>query len=276
MANSKWIAALSLGLVAAGAHFLYVSRLEESVGGGAAVAVLSVTRAVRAGEALAEEDLATRSVPVSYVDDRSVRANRVSELVDMIVNVDLEEGAVIQWTDFAPRVTGARDLAELLEPGKRAVTIPVDRTLSMGGMLRPGHRVDILGTFHQGENRFARVTVTVLQNIRVLATGNRIQSVMTVDREGEEKKPASSSNRRPEFSTVTLSVGLEEAALLALSSKQGPLSLALRGHQDLEVLNGVPEVTMKDIWERDRLPPSTDPATPVRAAHTPIERIRAR
>jgi Flp pilus assembly protein CpaB len=72
---------------------------------------------------------------------------------------------------------------------------------------------------------------------------------------------------------VTLSVGLQEAELLSLSSQQGTLSLALRGHQDLETVNGVPEVTMKDIWERER-----QRIEPVKtsASIKAIERIRKR
>jgi pilus assembly protein CpaB len=249
---------------------MYVQRLESSVKGGEAVAVLSVAKAVAAGEPIVKENLATRLVPASYVDSRTVRADRVNEIVDMVTSVGLGDGQVVQWTDFAGRESGeAGDLAELLEPGKRAMTISVDNALSMGGMLRPGHRVDILGTFKQGDSRTDRVTVTLLQNIKVLATGNRLQGASSKE---TGDKPAVSS-RGGSFSTVTLSVGLEEAELLSLSSRQGTLSLALRGHQDLEIINGVPEVSTKDIWERDRLSDiqkkKVDPLKP-------IERIRVR
>ena len=274
MVKSKWFVAALIGISAAVVHFWYVSRLEQQATGGVEVAVLTVAKAINAGEAIGEDDLATRMVPSSYIDGRTVLAERAKEIIDMVTNVDLKDGQLIQWTDFSMR-DGAdnRDLAELLEPGKRAMTIPVDRSLSMGGMLRPGHRVDILGTFSQGESRFNRVTVTVLQNIKVLATGDRIQSEPEMEADDKDSKEKSSSGQRARFNTVTLSVGLEEAEILSLSTKQGTLSLVLRGHQDLEVLNGVPEVSMKDIWESKRLETLKTTAT---IAPKPIERIQTR
>jgi pilus assembly protein CpaB len=270
MARIKWLSALALGLLAAGFHFVYVSRIENRAKGGAEVAVVSVATDIRAGDKIDRENLATRTIPLSYIDDRTVRADRVEEIIDLVAAVDLEEGQLVQWTDFTARNgPKASDLADRIEPGQRAMTISVDRSLSMGGMLRPGHRVDILGTFSRGASRSDRSTVTLLQNVKVLATGNALVSV-SGNAEDESESP---SSRGLKFSTVTLSVGLQEAELLSLSSKQGTLSLALRGHQDLEVVNGVPEVAMKDIWERERQPSApVKTSAPIKA----IERIRKR
>jgi Flp pilus assembly protein CpaB len=103
--------------------------------------------------------------------------------------------------------------------------------------------VDILGTFARDKGLKAdRVTVTLLQNVTVLATGGSVGAGS-----GGEQKPAS-----PRFATVTLSVGLEEAELLSYASKHGSLSLVLRGYQDLRVVADVPEKGIDDVWEAER------------------------
>jgi pilus assembly protein CpaB len=147
----------------------------------------------------------------------------------------------------------------------RAITIPVDGALSMGGLLRPGHRVDILGTFSRGAKWSAaeRATVTLLQNVLVLATGR--------DLRGEAEEGGERGRR---FRTVTLSVGLEESELLSLASIQGQLSLVLRGRQDLTAMRDVPEKGMADIWEAERRNALQE--KPRRTAHPGIERLRAR
>ncbi|MDJ0763228.1 MAG: Flp pilus assembly protein CpaB [Myxococcota bacterium] len=238
MQNKKWIIALVLGLLAGSLHFVYVRDLESKAIGGARISVLAVTQDIRSGEKINTSQLGMRQVPGAYVDDRVVRADKVEEIVGLSASVDLASGQMLQWTDVAERLdVTAGDLAKEIASGKRAVTIPVDRSLAMGGMLRPGHRVDILGTFAKSSGFTAkeRVTVTLLQNVKVVATGGALSGNI----DDTEKK---------RFNTVTLSVGLEDAQLLSLASSQGKLSLVLRGRQDLAIVQNVPEADMAEVW----------------------------
>jgi pilus assembly protein CpaB len=264
MKNKKWILTLLVGLIAAGGHFTYVRGLATHATGGDKISVLSYAAPLRTGEKLTRDKLAKRSVPISYVDNRVVREEKADDVIGLVAAVDVAAGEVIQWSDFILRQNAhAADLSDLLASGERAMTIPVDRSLSMGGLLRPGHRVDILGTFGQQENRRDRITVTLLQNVRVLAVGKRLNAEGYATTRKEPKRS----------DTVTLSVGLEEAELLALSTKQGTLSLALRGRQDLRVVQGVPEVGMADVWESERRQALQRKAV---SKATTIERIQAR
>ncbi|MCP4677203.1 MAG: Flp pilus assembly protein CpaB [Deltaproteobacteria bacterium] len=264
MKRKKWIVAAVLGLVAGSAHLAYVRGLENEARGGGAVEVLATTKRVAVGQKIVEDVLATRQVPESYVDDRVVRADKASEAIGLVAAVDLESGQMVQWTDFVERADqSTEDLARVVESGQRAITIPVDGALSMGGMLRPGHRVDILGTFSRGEKWTSseRVTVTLLQNVLVLATGRDLQ--------GDEKEGGVGR-----FTTVTLSASLEEAELLSFATTQGKLSLVLRGRQDLSVVRDVPEKGMSDVWEAERRNALQE--KPKRRAEPVIERLKAR
>lgn len=253
----RWIAALVLGVAAGGLHYGYVQALEASASGGERVDILVAREKMSEGQKLESEKVATRSVPDAYVDERVVKADEIGEIEGLAMAVTVRAGQAIQWTDFGERDDPEQeDLSALVEPGHRAMAIPVDASLSMGGMLSPGHRVDVLGTFKKGKSsRTEKVTVTLLQNVMVLATGRNLAS-------GEKR-----------YSTVTMSVGLEEAELLAFASSQGSLSLVLRGRQDLEVVRDVPEKGMEDVWEAERRNALQDKARPERRA---IERLRAR
>ncbi len=256
--------AATLGLLAGAMHLTYVRGLEKEAHGGELVRVLATAEAVRSGDKIIKKSLATREVPLSYVDDRVVRADDATEIVGLVAAVDLRAAQMILWTDFTDRVVpGGADLAERVDSGKRAITIPVDRALSMGGMLRPGHRVDIIGTFAKGGGLVSKdkITVTLLQNVLVLATGCDLNGDSTEEGSGR-------------FNTVTLSVGLEEAELLSLATTQGKLSLVLRGRQDLSVVHDVPEKGMADLWEAERR--NALQAKPPTSNALGIERLKAR
>ncbi|MDD5306914.1 MAG: Flp pilus assembly protein CpaB [Deltaproteobacteria bacterium] len=241
----KWIAALALGAAAGGLHFAYVRSLAAEVRGGEIVEVLVAARDVGKGRTLDEKATAGRRVPEAWVEGRAVRMTRAKEVLGLPLAVDLSAGDAVQWSDFAERPSpGAGDLARLVPSGNRALAIPVNAALSMGGLLRPGHRVDILGTFARGgDRRGDKTTVTLLQNVVVLATGQDVGA-------GDKGNAASAGAAR--YGTVTLSVSLEQAELLSFASTQGSLSLVLRGYQDLEVVEDVPEKGQTDVWEAER------------------------
>jgi len=238
--GKKWIIALALGLLAGGLHFLYVRALKAEVRGGADVKVLVASKQIAKGEALTDESIAVRKIPAAYVDDRAIIADRADEITGAKPEIILKAGQTIQWTDFKPRADSEQNnIADLLESGQRAMTIPVDGSLSLGGLLRPGHRVDIIGTFSRGSQRSDKVTVTLLQNVSVLACGNKLIT------QGDEES-------KTRFSNVTLSVTVEEGELLAFSSSQGSLSIVLRGRQDLSTINDIPEKSWGDVWEAEK------------------------
>jgi pilus assembly protein CpaB len=260
----RWLVVSGVALCAFGLHFAYVRALAAETRGGKSVAVIVATERLSRGAALEEKSLASREVPEEYAGGRAVPASRVKEILGLRLSVEVGAQEIVQWTDVAAR-EGAegRDLAELVASGERAMTIPVDGSLSMGGLLKPGHRVDILGTFAKSrDSRSEKVTATLLQNVTVLATGDRF---VAGDASGGRGGGAS------RFSTVTLSVGLEEAELLSYASKTGTLSLVLRGYRDLRVVDGVPEKGLDDVWEADK---RNRLQNAPRGAAKQIERIR--
>ena len=111
-------------------------------------------------------------------------------------------------------------LAAVLKPGMRAVSIGVNETTGVAGLVFPGDRVDILLTEQVEPGPGApegatarRATETVLENVRILALE---QSLGLPD--GQPMKA----------NVATVEVTPKQAEMLALMTQIGGLSLALR------------------------------------------------
>jgi len=108
-------------------------------------------------------------------------------------------------------------LPSLIPPGMRAVSVRVNDTTSVSGFVQPGTRVDVLLTGNpQGSNE--QQTTTVLENVAVIATGQRL-----------ERNAAGEPQNAP---VVTLLVSPDDAERLTLASTQGHIQLALRNPLD--------------------------------------------
>ena len=122
---------------------------------------------------------------------------------------------------LAPREAGA-GLSATIPEGMRGVSIAVNDVVGVAGFVGPGTSVDVLvtGTIpgaSQAGGQF--VTRTILENIRVLAAGQKVEQ----DVEG---KPQT-------VSVVTLLVSPQDAATLTMASTEGKIQLALRNTIDV-------------------------------------------
>ena len=115
-------------------------------------------------------------------------------------------------------------LAAALGPGMRAITVPVNASSSVAGFIFPGDRVDMVLTQEVtggGDGPPLKVSETIVRNIRVLATDQRIDS------KNEEGKTEVKT-----FSNITIEVTPRLAEKIAVAQNMGTLSLALRSIAD--------------------------------------------
>jgi pilus assembly protein CpaB len=108
---------------------------------------------------------------------------------------------------FGEKVT----IADVINPGKRAMAIRVNDVSGVAGFVTPGDRVDVLLTRRLGNDEM--ITTTVLQDIVVRGT----------DQLADEDQ-----NKPNVARTITAEVSPEEAQRLALAQQAGTLSLTLR------------------------------------------------
>ncbi|TMQ56272.1 MAG: Flp pilus assembly protein CpaB [Candidatus Eisenbacteria bacterium] len=107
-------------------------------------------------------------------------------------------------------------LSMLVRPKMRAASIEVNQVSGVSGFVLPGDRVDVLITVNPRHDEDA-VTRTLLQNIEVLAAGQKTQQ--------QDNKPIN-------VQAVTLLVDPAGAEVLAHAGHEGEISLVLRNPGD--------------------------------------------
>jgi pilus assembly protein CpaB len=129
-------------------------------------------------------------------------------------------------------------LAAALGPGMRAITVPVNVTSGVAGFVFPGDHVDMVLTqsVDGGEGPALKVSETIVRNLRVLATDQRI-----TDKDDEGKTSVRV------FANVTFEVTPRLAEKIAVAQSLGSLSLSLRSIADntAEVERGVASGAIK-------------------------------
>jgi pilus assembly protein CpaB len=115
-------------------------------------------------------------------------------------------------------------LAAALGPGMRAITVPVNASAGVAGFVFPGDHVDMVLTQQVaggGDGPPLKVSETIVRNIRVLATDQRISE------KGEDGKTEVRT-----FANVTVEVTPRIAEKVAVAQSVGTLSLSLRSIAD--------------------------------------------
>src|SRR5262249_54507878 len=138
------------------------------------------------------------------------------------------------------------------EPGRRAGSVQVNEISGVSGFIQPGTHVDVLftRTFSNGD----AATITVLQNVKVLAYGRQLDPSAKLDPR---------DTNRP--TVATLLVTQEEAQKVVLAQQRGRIQLVLRNVLDDKVDEFSDPVAAGDLGiEEPRKPqPAPPPVRPV-------------
>jgi pilus assembly protein CpaB len=110
-------------------------------------------------------------------------------------------------------------LSMLVRPTMRAASLEVNQVSGVSGFVLPGDRVDVLVTVDARNVSEEAVTRTVLQNVEVLAAGQKTEQ--------QDNKPIT-------VQSVTVLVDPPGAEALALSEHEGKIHLVLRNPEDQE------------------------------------------
>lgn len=262
---------------------------------------LAALRAQEAAARAAEEAKQQKEL-VSYVVPNEAIPKRTT-LTDRMVRVVQVEKTVAPWSDEAGRkaypqsvdqVVGRialvrltaqepirkerlaakddlRAISFIIEPGKRAVTVPMDLIRGVGGFIRQGDFVDILASFPVPGGQ--TITKAILRRVRILIVDKTYVKAKNPSEEEEQEEPPEGEKQGPAgvpgaptqaynaLGMVTFEVTPDEAEKLVLASAKLNLTLVLRNPQDPLEEEGDPTVTIdQDIFVDDSaLTPNTEP-----------------
>ncbi len=239
------IFALIFGLLSAFSVFWYVQQLENQHSL-PLVNVLTAKSEIPANTRVEPEMLEWQSIPEEYIHPSAVKDK--SAITETVTRTELVPGEQLLMDKLITGENYEDVLSHLVEPGYRAVSIPINKVVAVSNLVSPGDKVDVIATLDldldlskpededkdEGKTESVTLTTYVLQNLKVLALGTHKDPAREVT-EGDT-------------STLTLSVKPQEAPKLVLASERGSIRLLLRSPVDDSIAE-VPPVEMKDLVE---------------------------
>jgi len=233
------------------------------------VAVVVANQDLPKGQEVGPGFFAVRNIPSTYIHPNAVSPDKIESYYGRFLVENLKKGRPL-LANFMNE-TFPVDFSDLISQGRRAITIQVDEVQSISGMARPGNKIDIYVNIAVGITGFddfknvaattpgikqaalkaaansagvdvpsevldaagAEVTekptdviIPVLQDVRVLATGREAYD--------EHLDAIRYPQRRSElnFTSMTVDVTPEQAALLAIAEDKGDLIAILRNRND--------------------------------------------
>jgi pilus assembly protein CpaB len=208
----------------------------------ASLVAVAVPRAdAAAGTVVDTTTFVSRPVEDDLVYPDTVLARDFDALRGRTLARPVLRGRPLRLSDMtAPAV---RDVAAILPPGRRALTIDIDNVNSIAQTLRPSHHIDLYllhkGVVAEQGGEQERATL-YMQDVVVLATGTEFRDIGqagagTVNT-AEMARPGDVEGHDKTYDTVTLLVTPAEAARLVVGQKLGSYRVALRGAGDRDAV----------------------------------------
>ena len=207
--------------------------------------ILVASHTLPAGQFVKEDDMQWQEWPNDSINSNYILegTRQIDTIIGSVVRNNIGAGEPV-LDDRLIKKGDRGFLSAVMTAGTRAVTVQLQQTAGLGGLVVPGDHVDVLLTAiipgSQGEPEH-RATQTVLDDIRVIAIDQKMSDTAT------ENVMARSA---------TLEVTPKQAEILALVSDMGKLSLTLRsiakGEEPAPAVNAKGEPVKPSVtWDAD-------------------------
>jgi len=175
-------------------------------------------------------DGAAPALPAQMPDKAVQKAARVAtDVISAQGPMQAFEGAIVKEALAAGEPVVARKvvragqsgfMAVVLQPGMRAMALPINAETAAGGFILPGDRVDVMQSRQTGDgNNKTFVTEILMRNVRVLAIDQSIEP-------GKDAKTIVGG-------VATLEIPASDTEVMARGKAQGEIQLALRSYADI-------------------------------------------
>jgi pilus assembly protein CpaB len=206
---------LIVGVFALKMGYDYMNKLKSQGGTnfGSVIKVVVASKNIPLGSKLTEKDVRLELMP------KKIAPEGICTDLKEVIGQNLKSSVAAKMPIMKDMVGPGEGLDGIIPAGYRAVAVKVDEFTGVGGLLRPGVKVDVLGTFSvKRDNKTERISKVVLQNVEVRAVGQEYRP---------ENMENVSSKVKPSRS-VTLMVRSDQAETLELAASSGTIRLALR------------------------------------------------
>lgn len=222
--------------------------------------VVAAARDLGAGARLGKSDLKLVSLPAKDLPKSSLLDPALAEGKALLYPVMANEPLT---TNKLSVLAGAEGVAAIIEPGKRAISVPITDITGVAGLIQPRMHVDVL--FTRIGSMAEALTTVVLEDVTVLSIGKN-----TEIQQAQPSQSSTQTSATPNVTqqrAVTLLVTPEEAGRLELAKNQGRLSLALRNPLDRSRITNRQAVTAEaidpELFTRVRRPQAVGAKPPV-------------
>ncbi len=214
------------------------------------VEIMVASKDLPTGTRLTTENMKKRQVPKVGLKDDVLMAKDGTTVLGKKLRWSVKKHNLITWNDIEGSDKPHSGLSPIINKTKnlRAVSIAVSGSAAVSGMIQPNDHIDVLGTFTFASKtipgEMESVTLTMLQDVTVLATGDRLAKPSTFERSRRSKRSSG-------YSTVTVEVTPQEAELLIFAQNaKGKLSLSLRHPDDVHYIKTLESVNFEHLEKR--------------------------
>lgn len=207
------ILAIVFGLAAAWGAYQYFKKIENTYKASDNYVQVAVAKVIiPARQVITDQMVDFTEMPANYASPGVL--GKPDEVIGKMSRSDIFPGEQIIKNKITSSNDPGEGLAMIVEPGRRAVTVPVNDVTGVAGLLKPGDHIDLLGTLTVNDQV---ITSTIIQNIKILAVN---------------KSTSASGEKQAQAGLLTLSVDPFEAQHLTLTLEKGSIRILLRTPAD--------------------------------------------
>lgn len=228
---------LLLAVLAAIVYGMIVSRAEKKLNDSKNVKYVFVpTRDIKEREVIKRDFVKTVAVPAAYLQKDAFTYTTDADfkaIENAVARIQIPKGNQISKyaiTSLSPEA----GLSSKIPVQMRGFIIN-DVPISTASLIKPDDNVDILLTFQATMKNGTQqnVTITLLQNIKVLGVGADLGQGLDAKTASALKNKDEDSSAFSDSTAVALALSPRDAQYLALAQQEGKISVILRSHGDV-------------------------------------------
>ncbi len=228
---------LLLAILAAIVYAMIVSRAEKKLNDAKNVKYVFVpTRDIKEREVIKRDFVKTVPVPAAYLQKDAFTYTTDADfkaIENAVARIQIPKGNQISKyaiTSLSPEA-GLSSKIPVQMRGFIVNNIPI----ATASLIKPDDNVDILLTFSavMKNGTQQNVTVTLLQNVKVLGVGNDLGQGLDAKSASALKNKDEDASAYSDSVALALALSPRDAQYLALAQKEGDISVILRSHGDV-------------------------------------------